>query len=188
MNEMMEYLEATAKQISDQLVETYSRTDHEHGLVFPRKRDGSVRISEQEAKILFVHRALLEQRFCLSVEVPTEETYIQKGTKGISARVDITLLKKSKQRCAHVEFKAHNGKFEDIRKDLEKLLREKATGMWFHTLENTDRGTLKSLVGKFRKSLQSLIDPRRYMPVLDSVRYLRFAERDLAVQMVGFHW
>jgi hypothetical protein len=72
MNEIMEYLEATAKHVSKELVEIYSRTDQEHGLVFPRKRDGSVRISEQEAKTLFLYRVLSERRFCLSVEVPTE--------------------------------------------------------------------------------------------------------------------
>jgi hypothetical protein len=45
MNEIAEYLEATAKAISKDLIQIYSRTDHEHGLVFPRKRDGSVRIT-----------------------------------------------------------------------------------------------------------------------------------------------
>ncbi len=156
MNEIMEYLEATAKHISKELGEIHSRTDHEHGLVFPRKRDGSIRISEQEAKTLFLHRVLSERRFCLSVEVPTEQRYRQKGSKEISARVDLTLLKGSTQRCAHVEFKAHNCGVEDIRKDLEKLLRENSTGMWFHVLENANRGTIKSLMGKFRKALESL--------------------------------
>src|SRR5713101_6613562 len=143
MDEIMEYLEGTAKHISNELVQIYSRTDHEHGLVFPRKRDGSIRISEQEAKTLFLYRVLSERRLCLSVEVPTEQTYKQKGSKEISARVDITLLRGNTKRCAHVEFKAHNCKFEDIRKDLEKLFWEKSTGMWFHTLENADRGTVK---------------------------------------------
>jgi hypothetical protein len=156
MDEIMEYLEATAKHISNELIEIYSRTDHEHGLVFPRKRDGSVRISEQEAKTLFLYRVLSERQFCLSVEVPTEQTYKQKGSREISARVDITLLKGNTKRCAHVEFKAHNCKLEDIRKDLEKLLREKSTGMWFHLLENANRGTIMSLMGKFRKALESL--------------------------------
>ena len=156
MDEIIEYLEGTAKHIAKELVEIYFRKDHEHGLVFPRKRDGSIRISEQESKTLFLYRVLSEQQFCLSVEVPTEETYIQKGTKGISARVDLTLLRGNTERCAHVEFKAHNCDYEDIRKDLEKLLREKSTGMWFHTLENADRGTINSLLSKFRKALESL--------------------------------
>ena len=156
MDEIAAYLESTAKSIAEELIQIYSRTDHEHGLVFPRKRDGSVRISEQEAKTLFLYRVLSERRYCLSVEVPTEQTYRQKGSKEISARVDITLLRGNTKRCAHVEFKALNCRVADIRKDLEKLLRENSTGMWFHTLENANRGTIKSLLGKFGKAFASL--------------------------------
>jgi hypothetical protein len=156
MDEIMEYLEATAKHIANELVQIYFRKDHEHGLVFPQKRDGSIRISEQEAKTLFLYRVLSERRYCFSVEVPTEQTYKQKGFKEISARVDITLLRGNAKRCAHIEFKAHNCTVEDIRKDLEKLVREKSTGMWFHTLENANRRTVKSLVAKFQKALESL--------------------------------
>jgi hypothetical protein len=156
MSEITEYLEATAKYISDELIQIYRRKDHQYGLVFPRKRDGTIRISEQESKTLFLYRVLSERRFCLSVEVPTEQTYRQKGARDMSARVDISLLRGNMRRCAHIEFKAHNCKSEDIRKDLEKLVREKSTGMWFHALENADRGTIKSLIRKFGKAWESL--------------------------------
>ncbi len=61
----------------------------EHGLIFPTKRDGTVRISEQEAKLLFVLHLASDQRFLFAVETPTVETYKQKGTTPISARVDL---------------------------------------------------------------------------------------------------
>lgn len=154
--ELMKYLEATAKHVSNELIDIYSQKDHEHGLVFPRKRNGSIRVSEQEAKTLFLYRLLSERRFCLSVEVPTVETYRQKGLTDMSARVDITLIDGNKKRCAHLEFKAHNCTVENIRKDLEKLLREKSIGVWFHTLENADRRTMQSLIRKFRAALGSL--------------------------------
>src|ERR1700745_480026 len=100
MSEITEYLEVTAKYISEELIQIYRRKDHQSGLVFPRKRDGTIRVSEQEAKTLFLYRVLSERRFCLSVEVPTEKTYRQKGATDMSARVDITLLQGSSQRCA----------------------------------------------------------------------------------------
>ena len=84
------------------------------------------------------------------------ETYRQKGLTDMSARVDITLIDGNKKRCAHIEFKAHNCTVENIRKDLEKLLREKSIGVWFHTLENTDRRTMQSLIRKFRAALGGL--------------------------------
>ena len=84
------------------------------------------------------------------------ETYREKGLTDMSARVDITLIDGNKKRCAHLEFKAHNCTVKNIRKDLEKLLREKSIGEWFHTLENADRRTMQSLIRKFRAALGSL--------------------------------
>ena len=52
-------------------------------------------------------------------------------------------------------YKAHNVEFEKIRKDIEKLVKERIAGNWFHTLKNIDRGTLPSLFEKWSAALKS---------------------------------
>lgn len=152
MNALEEYLEELAIKVCRDLATMYAneKQPSSYGLIFPRKRDGSLRISEQEAKLLFVQHLTVDKRYCFCVETPTAETYTQKGTTPMSARVDVTLIGSDRTPIAHVEQKAHNCEIESIRKDLEKLLREKATGCWFHTLERADSGTLRSLFAKFR--------------------------------------
>jgi hypothetical protein len=142
--ELEQYLEGLVHRVCADLANIYPGVGpaSTHGLIFPTKRDGSLRISEQEAKLLFFQHLTLDRKFFFSVETPTVETYRQKGMTPMSARVDLTLYDSDRKPVAHVEYKSHNCGLEDIRKDLEKLLREKRTGCWFHTLENANRNTI----------------------------------------------
>jgi hypothetical protein len=157
-----QYLESLMNKVCIDLAQMYrSEEPNEHGLIFPNKRDGTLRISEQEAKLLFIQHLTIDKRFLFSVETPTLETYQQKGMTPISARVDLTLFGPDRKPVAHIELKAHNCTVEAVRKDLEKLLREKTAGMWFHTLERADRSTLEVLSGKFRTAFSLLPDGLR---------------------------
>jgi hypothetical protein len=146
-----EYLESLVVKVASDLVSIYPSANavSSHGLIFPEKRDGSLRISEQEAKLLFVQHLTMDRRL-FSVETPTRETYRQTGLTPLSARVDITLYDGDRQPEAHIELKAHNAPVENIRKDLEKLLRERTIGVWYHTLNKAQPRTLASLMRKFR--------------------------------------
>lgn len=120
-------------------------------LVFPELRNGEMRISEQEARLLWC-TMLQDTSYYYSVEAPTRETYVQMGSKPQSARTDVALYRLSEnglKRIANIEFKAHNATPEQIRKDVEKLLREKITGNWFHLLSAADAGTIPRLFEKF---------------------------------------
>jgi hypothetical protein len=152
------YLESLVGKVADDLISIYSQSNQisEHGLVFPRKRDGSLRISEQEPKHLFLQHARADGRFCYSVETPTTQTYRQKGTSDMSARVDLTLVGDPGQPCVNIELKAHYCGVENIRKDLEKLVREDTMGVWFHTLERGDRVRVESLLETFRTAFGQL--------------------------------
>src|SRR5512138_943596 len=138
-----QYLDQLVRKVSADLRQMYSAIGQPstHGLIFPTRRDGSPRISEQEAKLIFVQHLTVDKQYHFSVETPTAETYQQKGTTPLSARVDLTLFGEDRKPIAHIELKAHNPQLEFIRKDLEKLLREKTTGCWFHTLERLGRST-----------------------------------------------
>jgi hypothetical protein len=158
MNEVEQYLQELVGKVCGDLADMYVAREHPstYGLIFPRKRDGSLRISEQEAKLLFIQQLTVDRRYCFCVETPTTETYIQSGTTPVSARVDVTLIGADRKPIAHIEQKAHNCTLESIRKDLEKLLREKRTGCWFHTLEAADRGTIPALMAKFNHAFSLL--------------------------------
>jgi hypothetical protein len=157
-HETQSYLESLVGRVAGDLISIYFRPNQvtDHGLIFPRKRDGSLRISEQEPKHLFLQNARADGRFCYSVETPTTQTYCQKGTSGMSARVDLTLVGRPEQPSVNIELKAHNCGTENIRKDLEKLVRENTMGVWFHTLEKGDRFQVQSFLGTFRTAFGQL--------------------------------
>lgn len=120
-------------------------------LTVPELRDGDIRISEQEARILWC-TMLQDTSYYYAVEAPTVETYVQTGVKPQSARTDVALYRSTDiglKRIANIEFKAHNATSEQIRKDVEKLLREKITGNWFHLFSATNAATIPRLFKKF---------------------------------------
>ncbi|MBU4012972.1 MAG: hypothetical protein KJ550_05850 [Proteobacteria bacterium] len=155
-------------------------------LILPKKRDADVRISEQEARFLYCSSLNLLNYF-YSVETPTDQTYVQTGKKPQSASSDLSLytFESEFKKCANVEFKAHNVSYEQIRKDIEKLVREGRPkknkdiekpdresrpknwvhGNWVHVLKNVDSKTLVGLFEKFRKSLSAVLSKERNLSV-----------------------
>lgn len=126
-------------------------------IIYPIYVDRRVRISEQEAKILYCS-LLNTSSYYYSVETPTEQTYKQTGQTPMAARPDLTIYNfngRSFERLVNIEFKAHQPSPEDIGRGIEKLVREQIQGNWFHTLKNTNRGTFPNLFRKFTSSLLS---------------------------------
>lgn len=127
-------------------------------LFFPERRNKDFRISEQESKLLMA-QWMGQNGLSYSVETPTRKTYRQSGSQDLSARSDLTVWTRTLQeeyRLLNVELKAGNPKTENFRKDLEKLLREGVNGLWFHTLQNANRGTLPSIFSKINDSFHQL--------------------------------
>ena len=123
-------------------------------LILPQKRSGDIRISEQEARILYCG-ILNPLNYYYSVETPTKEMYQQTGQTPISASSDMSLYLENEERfdkVMNIEFKAHNPGQEQIRKHIEKLVRENIPGNWFHLLKNIDSRTIPVLFEKIKKS------------------------------------
>ncbi len=126
-------------------------------LIFPIKRDQSVRISEQESRVIFCQ--LLEKScWYYSIETPTQQEYQQKGKGYRSGGSDLSLYTSSSpdSKIVNIELKAHNPPKEHFKKDFEKLIREGLDGMWFHTIYNVDRGTMRSICRKIVSSFEDL--------------------------------
>lgn len=125
-------------------------------LILPQKRDGSIRVSEQESRVLYCN-VLNNLNYFYSIETPTEHTYQQTGDTPVSGSSDLSIFINNGQifeKIINVEFKAHSQRNEAIRKDIEKLIREDLCGNWFHTLKNTNSGTFSKLFKKFNDSFQ----------------------------------
>ena len=124
-------------------------------LVAPRKRDGNVRVSEQEARFLYCD-VLNTLGYYYSVETPTQETYRQTGEGYRSASSDLTLYWMQADRLEKIfnmEFKANMPPQAHIDKDMEKLVREQVPGGWFHLLKNANSRTLTLLFQKMANAL-----------------------------------
>jgi hypothetical protein len=140
-------------------------------LIFPSKRDGTRRVSEQESKVI-VTQWLKDEGYIYSIETPTKEAYIQKGKTPESALTDVTVYGRdgSKERRLNIELKAHQPPWESFRKDLEKLVIENVPGMWFHTLEKADQRSWDAIAEKMRKSFTSLQETGRWAEALEKGR------------------
>jgi hypothetical protein len=128
-------------------------------LIFPFKRTDTARVSEQESKILLCH-VLERSPWYYSIETPTRETYIQSGTRPLSARVDVTVYRSrsASDRILNVELKAGTPPLEAFRKDFEKLIREGVDGLWFHTVERAGAATVRSLLAKMMNAMVLMQD------------------------------
>jgi hypothetical protein len=68
-------------------------------LIFPIKRNGTRRVSEQESKVI-VTQWLKDEGYIYSIETPTRDSYVQKGKTPQSALTDVTVYGRDPQRKA----------------------------------------------------------------------------------------
>jgi hypothetical protein len=124
-------------------------------LIFPIKRDKSKRVSEQEAKQLFIRELEKQTDFLYSVETPTKEKYCFSGTRELSGNIDVCIYDESGKRKHLIEFKALNPGQESYSKDFEKLLidnEEKTDNYFVQVIKNTNKGTIDKINKKYRNA------------------------------------
>lgn len=156
--------------VSFQLKQIYGALEKEEpikGVLFPYKRDDGLRISEQEARTLFIlelNKRIQDKKSNFShysIETPTKHTYsgfaagkpkahkaTDKGTNSRSGSIDLSIYADDYLLPAiNIEFKANNPKPENIKKDLLKLYHESPQGVYFHIYKRTE-GTYNSVFAK----------------------------------------
>ena len=134
----------------------------ESKLIFPKYRDNSIRISEQEARLLLIREIEKQNEFYYSVETPTKNTYSDFSDKsenpkinpdGRSGNIDLTLYQKHEnefKRTHLVEFK--NKPKASCKKDFLKLLcDDENCGINYYiniikNSDNTKKGNLETTI------------------------------------------
>ena len=185
---MNDFVTSLVLQAFRKLVEAKDR-DGEQKLLFPQKRDGLCRYSEQEFKQMFIEVFCHSEKtdgLKYSVETPTRKKYSSKGDRfsidpnGISGNLDLCIHQKGSdgkwQRLHAIELKANN---VDVWKDLVKLAEElKANdssreNYFIQVLYTADKGTLNSLHQKYDRYKEEL--KRLQLPTEGIVVYLLYA-------------
>ena len=128
-------------------------------LIFPKKRNGEVRVSEQELRFVFQEQFYayindLEKNgqqwdVCYSVETPTLNEYSLSGNGERSANIDLAIYAEG-VRIAIIEFKALNpGEYEHM-KDTFKLRNEPGDSLRYFVeiVASRDSGTFPSIERK----------------------------------------
>lgn len=150
-------------------------SDHSR-LIFPRKRDESIRVSEQELRFAFVEEFLKNKEakakdWYYAIEVPTKGVYdfsdneapkVAEEGKGQSANFDLAIYTKDGNNVkwiALLEFKAGNPDKFEYHKDLVKLENKKEGGngilrFFIEIVENADSGTTKNIESKLKDKRQ----------------------------------
>lgn len=145
------------------------RTSRLSRIIFPIKREESLRVCEQELRFVFVEQLNIEIEqgwdVFYSVETPTEYAYsgFSSGNpkcdiNGRSGAFDLVIHDNALKRVALLEFKAHDAKKGDYKKDFCKLESEKRDCVFFvNILENVTKSTFRSVHEKIKDHLHGNI-------------------------------
>lgn len=148
---------------ANELIKTYfNETGKKTSLVFPKKRDGTVRFSEQELRFTMINLFDTNNYLNLtySVETPTDKDYSFKGTGRRSASSDLSFYE-NKVKILNIEHKAHNPSQDSIDKDIDKLVNEECYGAWCHIFRGEDSGTLNSIFNKLKGAFNKYGVPKK---------------------------
>jgi hypothetical protein len=152
-------IDIIVKQVAEKLVQCYNGQTN---LKFPKYRNSEDRISEQESKYFFA--LVFDQQtkpFSFAVEVPTSSPHNfqpggGKSGKSRSGLHDMAIYKDDSSFDWVIELKSKQPDPKDIKKDFEKMISSDCNCLWFHTLKNSDSGTLSALLDKVNNNLSSL--------------------------------
>lgn len=147
---------ATLKEVIDLQCITAATNKTKSKLVYPVKRNETTRISEQEARFLFVQNVEKTSDYLYSIEAPTRKKYTFSGETLLSGNIDLCLYENGKRKHL-IEFKALNPDQRSFSKDFEKLFNDEdgLDNYFVHILKNTDKGTIPSVKGKYEKAIEN---------------------------------
>jgi hypothetical protein len=160
---------------------TKTQSNQKSKLIFPKYQCGKhhdyERVSEQEARVLFIRELELynQMNIFYSIETPTKKSYKFSGKEekdsypdivsvengGQSASFDLTIYNDQLQRIHFIEFK--NGNVDTVKKDFLKLLcdEDNKENYFVNIIKVEDlnkRNTLGSIEKKYREAVKFIIE------------------------------
>jgi hypothetical protein len=166
MTKIEELIKKSLKELSDVFGGTTKA-----GLIFPKYWNGTMkgkmRISEQEARFLFVQNLEKQQDLYYSVEVPTKKMYNFTDTPkivledGKSAMFDVCIYDRNRKMECLLEFKSKQSTEKSIKKDFLKLLcdEDNLQNYFVHVVENCDAKTIPEIEKKYRAACSFVKNP-----------------------------
>ncbi len=182
VNEIITSTFAILQNVYDKQKEVDGKPNEDSGscIIFPKKRDKSTRVSEQELRFIFIEQLNKKIKegwnVFYSVETPTKDRYVftKKGNnnvpriaekdkegnplEGQSASFDLVIHNANYKRIALIEFKANNASENDHKKDFCKLNNEierkeqdvVAETFFIEILTGSDKQTYSSIAEKIK--------------------------------------
>ena len=172
----MEKFQMKLEEVINNTFEILRKNDSGSRIVFPTYRDSNHRVSEQELRFVFVEQVqglLKEYDYYYSVETPTKDIYrFSQDKKYISPRIDesgksasfdLSIVDKSNNTIAIIEFKAKNSDPHEYAKDLCKLWNPNEKSRYKYLLnlfEKIDPRTKKHFFDKFDPSQNKWLEAK----------------------------
>lgn len=157
----MDYVEELIIASLKELLELRSITEVDSNtkskLVYPLKRDGTRRISKQEAKLIFIKHIEQFGDYNYSVKAPTRKEYLTTGSISMLASIDVCLYENSSRKHL-VEFLALNPKQTSYTKAFEKLYsdEEDLDNYFIQILQKTNKSTILNVENKYTEAIESV--------------------------------
>ena len=124
-------------------------------LIYPLKRDGTRRISKQEAKLIFIKHIEQYGDYRYSVEAPTRNEYLSTGSIPMLGSIDVCLYENGNRKHL-VDFLALNPRQSSYTKSFEKLFsdEEGLDNYFIQILQQTNKSTILNVDNKYTEAIE----------------------------------
>jgi len=124
-------------------------------LVYPLKRDGTRRISKQEAKLIFIKHIEQYGAYYYSVEAPTRKKYLSTGAVPMLGSIDVCLYEEGNRKHL-VEFLALNPRQTSYSRDFEILFSDEdgLDNYFIQLLQKANGGTIMNVENKYTEAIE----------------------------------
>ena len=155
MEHVQELIVASLKELLELKSITEIDSNTKSKLIYPLKRDGTRRISKQEAKLIFIKHIEQYGEYNYSVEAPTRNEYLSTGSIPMLGSIDVCLYGNGNRKHL-IEFLALNPRQTSYTKSFEKLFSdEKGLDNYFiQILQKTNKSTILNVENKYTEAIE----------------------------------
>lgn len=155
MEHVEELIVASLKELLELKSITEIDSNTKSKLIYPLKRDGTRRISKQEAKLIFIKHIEQYGEYNYSVEAPTRNEYLSTGSIPMLGSIDVCLYGNGNRKHL-IEFLALNPRQTSYTKSFEKLFSdEKGLDNYFiQILQKTNKSTILNVENKYTEAIE----------------------------------